>query len=114
MCKYSWFTKEVRILRQNRDESYKWAMAIGMKYNHNAEEAWKIYKVCRNEYSHAIRRSKSVRIQETIEVNRYDNKKLWDVLKNLLKQKPKSSSNICFESQVIEIQPDQIGSSLKR
>lgn len=62
---------------------------------------WNVYQNKRNIYSSEIKNSHNLFIQNQIESNKKQPKKLWSVLKGLLKHKQQSPETIVFNGEVI-------------
>lgn len=91
-----WFTLDLKNLQLERDAYYKIARST------NADIAWQDYGKSRNQYTNALKKSKSEYIQQEIENTKHDNKKMWKVLKGLLKEKHKDKSSLSFDNIIVD------------
>uniref|UniRef100_U5ENN7 Putative transposase n=1 Tax=Corethrella appendiculata TaxID=1370023 RepID=U5ENN7_9DIPT len=88
-----WYSVDLKICKEKRDKSYKKAKES------NEFNDWEHYKIVRNEYSNLLKRKKSDFIKNEIRDNQNDGKKLWKILKRMLKPGVNKSSNTKFENE---------------
>lgn len=90
-----WFSMDIKNLQVVRDLCYKIARST------NTDVAWQDYSKSRNQYTNALKKSKSEYIQQEIENTKHDNKKMWKILKGLLQQKYKTKNSLIFQNIIL-------------
>jgi exonuclease III len=76
-CK--WYSKELESLRRERDVLYK-----TFRLNDDVS-TWERYKLVRNKYNKIIKLQKNKYIKDSIEKHKYDCKKMWKSIKDIVR-----------------------------
>lgn len=100
-----WYSEELKILRNEKDRAYEQFNFISDLSEINISEKdnkWKIYTEKRNNYSNELKKAYNEYIQNQIEINKCDPKKLWTLLKEMLKQKQSEPDCIKFDGQLVQ------------
>lgn len=87
-----WYTAQLSRMRHERDQAYGRYLR-----RRGSSRLWVAYQRCRNGYADAIRRQKKEHVQQSIEASRGNSKKLWRVLKQLIKPETPATQCITFD-----------------
>jgi hypothetical protein len=105
-----WFSEEIRQILKQRDEAYKLARLI------KSNEEWELFRQLRNKAVDVCRKAKRDYLELRLDKNKKDPKKMWGLLKELLKGNS-FSDNICQEIQcknIIFNNPDEMANIFNR
>ena len=86
----SWYSLDLVRLKRERDKKYK------KFHRSNSNDDWNRYTTARNVYSRALKKARCEYIQRKIDQHQNNSKKLWKILKKLMKSKGKPPQSITF------------------
>ncbi len=94
--KQPWYNNELRSIKKDM-------CSFKIKYNsHKSKSNWKNYVKIRNKYKNTLRSKSNNYVQNKLMENKNDPKKLWKILNNLCKKKPKVTKSVKFNSINVE------------
>lgn len=100
-----WYSENLKTLRNEKDkayESYNFISDLSEINSSVKNHKWKIYTEKRNNYSIELKKAYNEYIQNQIEMHKCDLKKLWSLLKEMLKQKQSEPDCIKFDGHLIQ------------
>ncbi len=91
-----WYTSDLKKMKQVMIESK-------LNYNNQkSDENWKIFVKQRNKYKNSLRKNSNDYVKNKLNENRKDTKKIWNLLNDLCKNKPKIIKSVSFNTVLEE------------